>query len=50
MGFFSYLLLEFVFLNNFADSLIFMRSPDLLLYIFNYSSDLTDDKKPRGVF
>lgn len=38
MRFFSCLLLEFIILNNFAASLIVRRSPDLLLYKFNYSS------------
>lgn len=33
------LLLEFIFLNSFAGSLIFIKSPNLLLYIFNYSSN-----------
>lgn len=53
MGFLSCLLLEPIFLNNFAGSL-FMRRPDLLLYIFSYSPNSKDEAKLRvccfGVF
>lgn len=43
------LLLEFIFLNSFAGSLIFIKSPNLLLYIFNYSSNPRVKEKAKRI-